>query len=179
MTSPFTFTRGAGGQFSGSVGGVPMPPTMAALYKRLGSAAGGPMSFNGKTGTGYGVVGGDARVKLLQQALNAAGFTDGQGRPLAVDGKLGPLTTAALKSAQRQLGVTPDGVATPKLLAQISDMPKAAPKPGPTPAAKPKAAAVKKPTARSKFQAAAPKTPAPAAPVSREPSYQRGAVKFR
>jgi len=170
----FQFTRGAGGQFTGSVGGVQMPPAMVALYQRLGAAAGGKLSFNGKTGTGYGTPGGDARVKLLQQALNDAGFTDGRGRPLAVDGKLGPLTTQAVKAAQAKLGLPQDGVVTPKLLAQIGGLPKAPAKSKP---------AAKKPTARAKFKAAtpkasAPKSSAPSAP-SRTPSYQVGAVKFR
>jgi len=170
----FQFTRGAGGQFTGSVGGVQMPPAMVALYQRLGAAAGGKLSFNGKTGTGYGTPGGDARVKLLQQALNDAGFTDGRGRPLAVDGKLGPLTTQAVKAAQAKLGLPQDGVVTPKLLAQIGGLPKAPAKSKP---------AAKKPTARAKFKAAtpkasAPKSSAPSAP-SRTPSYQAGAVKFR
>jgi peptidoglycan hydrolase-like protein with peptidoglycan-binding domain len=49
------------------------------------------------TGAGYGVKGGDKRVKQLQNALNRLGFTDAQGHPLLVDGKLGPRTTAAIK----------------------------------------------------------------------------------
>lgn len=171
----FQFTRGAGGQFTGSVGGVQMPPAMVALYQRLGAAAGGKLSFNGRTGTGYGTPGGDARVKLLQQALNDAGFTDGRGKPLAVDGKLGPLTTQAVKSAQAKLGLPQDGVVTPKLLAQIGGLPKAP--------AKPAGKAPNKPTARARFKAAAskpsaPKASAPSAP-SKTPSYQAGAVKFQ
>ena len=174
----FQFTRGAGGQFTGSVGGVQMPPAMVALYQRLGAAAGGKLSFNGKTGTGYGTPGGDARVKLLQQALNDAGFTDGRGRPLAVDGKLGPLTTQAVKSAQAKLGLPQDGVVTPKLLAQIGGLPKK-----PAGEAGPKArrpAGVRPATAKFKAAAkpSAPKSSAPSAP-SRTPSYQAGAVKFR
>ena len=172
----FQFTRGAGGQFTGSVGGVPMPPTMAALYHRLGAAAGGPMSFNGQSGTGYNLKGGDARVRLLQQALNDAGFTDNLGRPLAVDGKLGPLTTAAVKAAQKQLGVPTDGVVTPKLVAQIGGLPKAPSKPAPSGPVKSKVP-VKSPTARARFKAATPKSPAKA-PASREPSYKHGPVKF-
>ena len=124
MTSPFKFTRGTGGKFTGSIGGVPVPPSMAALFSRLGAAAGGKLAFDGHRGTGYGQAGGDARVRLLQAALNAAGFGDATGHRLAVDGKLGPLTTAAIKTAQRKLGVKPDGVVTPKLLAQIMGLPK-------------------------------------------------------
>lgn len=177
MTSPFNFTRGAGGKFTGSVGGVQMPPAMVAVMRRLGAAAGGPLSFNGTKGTGYGVKGGDARVKLLQQALNAAGFTDGQGRPLAVDGKLGPLTTAAVKSAQQQLGVKPDGVVDPKLLAQISNMPagsakKAAPKPRMT-----ARQAMSRPAARKPSAPTA--STAPKSSPTAQPSLQHGRVKFQ
>lgn len=120
------FTRGAGGKFTGSVGGVRMSPAMAALYARLGAAAGGPMSYNrgANRGTGYGLKHGDPRVRLLQRALNRLGLRDAHGRPLAVDGKLGPLTTSAIQAAQRRLGVKPDGVVTPKLMAQILAMPK-------------------------------------------------------
>lgn len=167
------FTRGAGGQFSGSVGGVPMPPAMAALYARLNQAAGGKMSFNGRTGTGYDLPHGDARVKLLQNALNDAGFTDAQGHPLAVDGRLGPLTTQAIRAAQKQLGLPTDGVVTPKLLAQIMGLP-----PGKRPAEKP----APRMTARQALRPArrpAPEKPAPKSSPAREPSLQRGAVKFR
>jgi peptidoglycan hydrolase-like protein with peptidoglycan-binding domain len=173
MSQPFQFTRGAGGKFTGSVGGVPIPPAMAAAIQRLGAAAGGPMSFNGRTGTGYNSRNGDPRVKLLQQALNAAGFTDGQGRPLAVDGKLGPLTTAALKAAQKQLGVPTDGVATPKLLAQIMSLPPRKSKPVSKPSMK--AAPVKRAPNRTAAALLAAAKTSPAAPQS----LQRGRVKFQ
>lgn len=126
MTQPIQFTRGSGGKFTGSVGGVAMPPAMVALFQRLGAAAGGPMSFNGKTGTGYGMARGDARVSMLQTALNRLGITDGNGHKLQVDGQLGPLTTAAVKKAQQMLSQQPNGVVTPKLMAQILGMKPAA-----------------------------------------------------
>jgi peptidoglycan hydrolase-like protein with peptidoglycan-binding domain len=62
----------------------------------------GSLGFNGKTGTGYGKKGGDARVRKLQQALNKLGLRDAQGKPLAVDGDLGPKTTAAIKAWQHK-----------------------------------------------------------------------------
>jgi HK97 family phage prohead protease len=96
-------------------------------------------------GTGYGIAGGDARVKQLQEALNRLGLKDADGKPLKVDGKLGPKTTAAIKKLQKQLGVKADGQVTPALLKQITAMKgarpaaKATPRPKPTtkPAAKP------------------------------------------
>jgi peptidoglycan hydrolase-like protein with peptidoglycan-binding domain len=80
---------------------------------------GGTLGFDGKRGAGYGVKGGDKRVHALQAALNKLGFTDGSGKSLVKDGKLGPRTTAAIKKAQRQLGLKPDGKVTPALLAQL------------------------------------------------------------
>lgn len=74
------------------------------------------VSFDGKRGTGYGAKGGDSRVHKLQQALNKLGLTDAAGKSLELDGKLGPKTTAAIKKAQRKLGLKADGVVTPALL---------------------------------------------------------------
>lgn len=175
------FTRGTGGKFTGSIGGVPVPPSMAAVMSRMGASAGGPLSFNGRSGTGYGSKGGDPRVRLLQQALNRAGIGDSAGHSLAVDGKLGPLTTSAVKAAQKQLGVKTDGVVTPKLLAQIMGLPKGSPKP----AGKSSPGAKKTTTARAKFKAAAPKAsppkspPKPAASAAATPDRQLGRVKYR
>jgi peptidoglycan hydrolase-like protein with peptidoglycan-binding domain len=71
------------------------------------------------SGAGYGKAGGDARVKSLQQYLNTLGFTDAQGKPLKVDGKLGPKTTAAIKRLQRRLGLKADGLVTPGLMNRL------------------------------------------------------------
>lgn len=71
------------------------------------------------TGAGYGAKGGDKRVKQLQQALNRLGFKDMHGKPLLVDGKLGPRTTAAIKRLQTRLGLKADGIVTPALLKQV------------------------------------------------------------
>lgn len=71
------------------------------------------------TGAGYGSKGGDARVKMLQKTLNALGIVGPDGAPLAVDGKLGPKTTVAIKRLQRKLGLKADGLVTPALLKQI------------------------------------------------------------
>jgi len=77
------------------------------------------LSYNGRTGAGYGHKGGDNRVHALQSELNRLGLTDAQGHPLKLDGKLGPRTTAAIKKAQRALGMKPTGVATPALLLKL------------------------------------------------------------
>ena len=50
-----------------------------------------------------------AEVKELQQALNAAGFTDNSGKALAVDGKYGPRTMAAVTKLQAAVGTKQDG----------------------------------------------------------------------
>jgi peptidoglycan hydrolase-like protein with peptidoglycan-binding domain len=84
------------------------------------TAGKGNLSFDGRRGAGYGTPGGDKRVHSLQGALNRLGFTDGGGAKLKLDGKLGPKTTAAVKKAQRALGLKPDGVVTPALLRKLS-----------------------------------------------------------
>lgn len=120
---------------------MPGPPHMPA-----GTPAGGQfMSYDSKSkqGTGYSKKGGDANVRRLQSALNRLGLSDGKGNRLSVDGRLGPLTTQAVKRAQRALGVKADGRVTPALLAKIEAMPK------PSAAAKPKPAAPQKRTARA------------------------------
>jgi hypothetical protein len=73
----------------------------------------------GDSGTGYGKRGGDPRVRRLQLALNRLGLVDGRGRRLKLDGKLGPRTTESVRAAQRRLGLTADGLVTPKLLRQL------------------------------------------------------------
>ena len=44
-----------------------------------------------------------------QKMLNALGYTDAQGRPLAEDDNLGPATEHATKTYQRDAGLDPDG----------------------------------------------------------------------
>jgi HK97 family phage prohead protease len=94
----------------------------AAPRKRAAAPAHphGSLAFDGKTGPGYNTPGGDKRVHSLQQALNRLGLTDASGKKLVDDGKLGPKTTAAIKKAQRALGVKADGVVTPALLKQLT-----------------------------------------------------------
>lgn len=149
----------AGGQFAPAGGGGAAAKKAAPAKKR-----GETLSFDAKSGrgAGYGKKGGDSRVRKLQEALNRLGLTDDRGRKLVVDGKLGPRTTAAVKAAQRKLGVAADGKVTPELLAKLTAaksvgqpgakkatparkaMPakKAAPKPSKAPAANPTRRAV-------------------------------------
>lgn len=136
MTAPFTAAkhpRAAGGLFAATAASKSTHPT--------GAWAAGPMSYHagrgGGTGTGYGVPGGDPRVRALQAALNKLGLKDSTGHPLLVDGKLGPRTTSAVKAAQKKLGVKADGVVTAALMVQILTM--KAPAAGTSRAARPKA----------------------------------------
>lgn len=81
------------------------------------------LHFDGKSGTGYGIKGGDPRVRTLQQAINRLGLTDSHGQELAVDGRYGPRTTSAVKKLQAALGLPADGKVTPALLKQASELP--------------------------------------------------------
>lgn len=143
-----------------------------------GSAGGGQFaslsySAKNKTGSGYDKRSGDANVKRLQRALNRLKITDSHGKPLLVDGKLGPLTTSAVKKAQKALGLRADGKVTPELLSKLTGTRKL-PEPGharktakPTPA-KVKAAA--KTPAKGKT---AKPTPATRKPVGRSSTTTR------
>lgn len=88
----------------------------------------GQLGFDGVSGTGYGVKGGDKRVRALQEELNRLGLTDSRGRKLRVDGELGPLTTQAVKAAQRRLGMRPTGIIAPAFIDRLRAT-KAMPKP--------------------------------------------------
>jgi peptidoglycan hydrolase-like protein with peptidoglycan-binding domain len=106
-----TAAAGKGGKGKGKGG---------AAGKKAAGADKGSLSFDGKRGAGYGTPGGDKRVHSLQQALNKLGLTDASGAKLKDDGKLGPKTTAAIKKAQRAMGLKADGVVTPAILAKLS-----------------------------------------------------------
>lgn len=120
-----------GGQFALGGGRVGAKPKTGSQRRRKnGSASGakkpaGPppdLSYDGKTGTGYGVKGGDPRVRQLQAALNRLGLSDSSGAGLAVDGKYGPRTTSSVKKLQKALGVPVDGKVTPELLKQATEL---------------------------------------------------------
>ena len=55
----------------------------------------------------------------FQAGLNALGYTDARGRPLAVDGQDGPGTKAATEAFQRDRDLSPDGVAGPRTRAAL------------------------------------------------------------
>jgi peptidoglycan hydrolase-like protein with peptidoglycan-binding domain len=111
-----------GGEFkSGNAAKTTAKPAArkrTAAGKRPAAMPHGSMSFNGKTGTGYGMKNGDPRVKKLQTMLNKLGLKDAHGKPLAVDGKLGPLTTQAVKAWQKRNGMKANGIVTPQMLAK-------------------------------------------------------------
>lgn len=79
----------------------------------------GQLGFDGVSGTGYGVKGGDPRVRTLQAELNRLGLLDLHGRRLVVDGKLGPLTTSAIRAAQRRLGMKATGIVAPAFIDRL------------------------------------------------------------
>jgi peptidoglycan hydrolase-like protein with peptidoglycan-binding domain len=84
----------------------------------------------GGKGKGKGKAGGkdkkgDAAKKAqqnraLQEALTRLGLKGTDGKPLKVDGVIGPNTTAAIKAAQRKYGMRPDGKVTPDLLRRLT-----------------------------------------------------------
>lgn len=79
----------------------------------------GQLGFDGQHGTGYGLLHGDPRVKALQAELNRLGLTDSRGRKLAIDGKLGPLTTQSIRAAQRRLGMKATGIIAEAFIARL------------------------------------------------------------
>lgn len=137
------FAAGGGGSSTAGKGNAP------AKKRRIGGES---LSYDAKSGrgAGYGRKGGDPRVRKLQTALNRLGLTDADGRRLVVDGKLGPRTTAAIKAAQRKLGLPADGKVTPQVLAKLVAA-KSLTKTAKTAAAKPaaKKAVKPKPQART------------------------------
>lgn len=110
--------QGGGGEFGqapkSSHGKTP------AKKKPLGPPK-GTLSYDPHSnhGPGYGVKGGDPHVHELQEALTRLGITDAHGRKLADDGRLGPLTTQAIKAAQQRLGLKADGRVTPEFYAKL------------------------------------------------------------
>lgn len=160
------FVAGGGGQQKAAPARAGARPRVkAAVTKRDPNS----LSFDGRRGTGYGSKNGDKRVRGLQEALNKLGLTDSAGNKLKIDGKLGPKTMAAIKKAQRQLGLKPDGVATPTLLARLRSGKKLAKEKVKAPAKKvaAKTPAMRKPQPAKKAQPAK-KTTAPARTAPRK-----------
>lgn len=75
-------------------------------YDALDGARGGQYLRRGSSGP---------EVEALQRALNAAGVAP----PLAVDGKLGPATEAAIKKFQQEHGCAVDGVVGPETMGAL------------------------------------------------------------
>ncbi|WP_433465711.1 peptidoglycan-binding domain-containing protein [Spirillospora sp. CA-128828] len=96
--------------------------TVSKSGKGGGKSGGKGLAYNAKTGVGagYGSKNGDPRVRKLQQLLTKLGIKDARGKPLVIDGKLGPRTTEAIKAAQRKLGLKPDGVLTAGLVRRLA-----------------------------------------------------------
>lgn len=119
--------RAEGGQFGPKSGGsgaakparkaAPAKTTRKRRTRRTIPA--GMLGFDGVRGTGYGLKGGDKRVRALQEQLNRLGLTDSRGRELRIDGELGPLTTQAIKAAQVRLGMRPTGVIAPAFIDRL------------------------------------------------------------
>lgn len=114
----FTVNKGGGGNKAKPSSGHHPAPKPPAHHDN------GTLSFDPHSnhGTGYGSPHGDARVHGLQEALTRLGIHDGSGKALKDDGKLGPKTTAAVKEAQKRLGLPQDGRVTPALLAKIKGL---------------------------------------------------------
>jgi len=55
----------------------------------------------------------------LQTQLNALGYTDAHGHPLAADHAFGPATEAAVRQFQKDHELTPDGIAGPATFAAL------------------------------------------------------------
>jgi len=70
-------------------------------------------------GIGYGVKGGDADVRILQSSINRLLGLSGPDA-LAVDGRYGPKTTAAVKKLQKALGMDQSGQVDENLIKQVS-----------------------------------------------------------
>lgn len=80
--------------------------------------AAGSYAFDGKRGPGYGMKNGDPGVHSLQDDLVRLGFAHKGDKNLS-DGKYGPKTSAAVKAAQKALGMKQDGIATPAFIAKL------------------------------------------------------------
>lgn len=113
-----------GGQFAAGGGSSAPGKKATGTAHKTATVKKGPqsLSYDAKSGrgAGYGRPGGDPRVRKLQTSLNRLGLKDGSGHTLKLDGKLGPRTTAAVKAAQRKLGLPADGKVTPQLLAKLT-----------------------------------------------------------
>jgi hypothetical protein len=116
--------KGGGGNKSSAKGPHKSPHSGHPAMHPASHPASGNLGFDAKAnhGTGYGSVNGDSRVHTLQQTLNRLGITDGSGKALKDDGKLGPKTTSAVKKLQTRLGMKADGQVSPEFLKAVAGM---------------------------------------------------------
>jgi peptidoglycan hydrolase-like protein with peptidoglycan-binding domain len=116
--------KGGGGNKSSAKGPHKSPHSGHPAMHPASHPASGNLGFDAKAnhGTGYGSVNGDSRVHTLQQTLNRLGITDGHGKALKDDGKLGPKTTSAVKKLQTRLGMKADGQVSPEFLKAVAGM---------------------------------------------------------
>jgi HK97 family phage prohead protease len=94
-------------------------PKTGTAHRPASHASNGSFAFDGKRGPGYGMKNGDPKVKSLQDTLVRLGLAKKGDRALS-DGKYGPKTSAAVKRAQKALGMKADGVATPAFIAKLA-----------------------------------------------------------
>ncbi|WP_433078881.1 peptidoglycan-binding protein [Dactylosporangium sp. CA-052675] len=126
------FTSGGGG--SGSSKPAPKPSKKTSTPGKKGAAPAkkrpdspprrpipaGQLGFDGVSGTGYGKP--SQQVMDLQEQLNRLHFSDSKGRQLRKDGEFGPLTTDAVKAAQKQLGMNPTGIVDPAFIDRLKSL---------------------------------------------------------
>lgn len=119
----------AGGASKSSVQKQKTAPKKATPHHSAAhaSTSHGSLAFDGKRGPGYGMKNGDPAVHGVQDNLVRLGFAAKGDKNLG-DGKYGPKTTAAVKRAQKALGLKADGIATPAFIAKLAAT-KTAPKP--------------------------------------------------
>jgi peptidoglycan hydrolase-like protein with peptidoglycan-binding domain len=140
--------QAGGGQFAAGATGA--APTNAAP---VGSGASG------------------AQVSSLQKRLNALGMKP----PLAVDGKFGPATLAAVKAFQKSHGLKVDGMVGPNTTGALRGKAPAAKAPAKSAAAH-KAAAAKKAPAKPTSKAPAAKAPAAKKTAAAAPKAPKAAA---
>lgn len=62
-----------------------------------------------------------AAVRGLQEELNRQGYTDAEGKPLAIDGRFGERTRQAVEAYQKANDLEPDGIAGPDTLNKLKE----------------------------------------------------------
>jgi HK97 family phage prohead protease len=121
-----------GGQFVGAAAAkaatsAGKKPSHAPAKKHAAAGpkrpANGNLAYDPETGhgPGYGMKGGDPKVHQIQDDLVRLGFAHKGDKALS-DGKYGPKTSAAVKAAQKAMGMNADGIATPEFVQKLAGM---------------------------------------------------------